>query len=189
MKTITLKAQERCFLEDDKFFIVEKGTIVTRSILENGKVISNNSCLRKEEVVFNCFNFLEDQENTLPKIEVELEALEDSVLIEVEFLKEEVITNEIHQKILRQLVKKTMINVLSQVYTGKGYILLMLKIYADSKGVINKKGVQLDNFNIGKTQFYKIYKILKKDSYIVEKEKKLHLNLSKIDEYLLKELI
>ena len=188
MKIVELKAQEKYFLEEDKIFIVEKGTVVTRSILENGKVISNNNCLRKEEIVFNYFNFLGNKEKILFKIEVELEALEESVLVEVSFSKEEV-TNEIYQKIIRQLVKRVMINVLSQVYTGKGYVLMMLKLYADSEGVISKKGVQLDNFNLGKTQFYKIYKILKEDSYIIEKEKKLHLNLLKIDEYLLKELI
>ena len=76
MKTIVLKAQERFFLEDSTLFIVKKGAVVTRNILENGRVISNDNCLRKEELVFNCFNFLEKkEEKTLPKIEVEIEEI------------------------------------------------------------------------------------------------------------------
>ncbi len=190
MKTIVLKAQEGFFLKDNTLFIVKKGAVVTRNILENGRVISNDNCLRKEELVFNCFNFLEKkEEKTLPKIEVEIEALEDSIIVEVDFPKEEMVINEIYQKMLWQLIKKAMINLFSQVYSGKGYILMMLKLYANSEGIITKKGVQLDNFNIGKTQFYKIYKILKEESYIIEKGKKLHLNLPKLEEYLLKELI
>lgn len=72
------------------------------------------------------------------------------------------------------------------MYDTKGYILVKLKTYACKRGVLNKKSVKPEYFNIGKTQFYKIFKEIKKEDYVLEKEDNIHLNISKIDEYLSK---
>lgn len=83
-------------------------------------------------------------------------------------------------------MKKAKIEFLYQLYDTKGYILVMLKEYSDFKGELNKKIIKLENFNIGKSQFYKIFQELKLKKYIKEKDEKIYLNLCKIEEYISK---
>ena len=50
--------------------------------------------------------------------------------------------------------------------------------------VKNKKSIKPEYFNVGKTQFYKILKEIKKEKYMFEKEENIYLNSSKIEDYL-----
>lgn len=182
---IHLKAHKKYYLLEDKFFIVKSGKVVTKSIAANGKVISNNTCLREGELVFNCFKFLSNGEMNFPEIQMEIEALEETTLEEFVFCKKGIVNNEIYKNVFLHLVQKVAIELLYQLYDTKGYILMILKLYANSKGIFNKKEIKPENFNVGKTQFYKIYLHLKNEEYLIEEHGEVYLNLLKIDNYLL----
>lgn len=185
IKTINLKKKDRYFL-DGKFFLIKKGKVISREILESGKVITNENCLKEGEIIGNFFRFL--PENTmLPDTEIEIEALEDnSILEEFQFSSEDILKNIYFEKVITQLIKKNMIKFFYQLYDTKGYILAILKLYADSSGKLLKSEINYENFNISRSQFYLIYSNLKKEKFILEKGENIHLDLDEIDEYLAK---
>lgn len=181
---INLDQYERHYL-DGKFFIVKKGKLVSRDILDSGKIITNENYLKEGDLIGNFFEFLPDNNIILPEIDIEVEALEDgTILEEFEFSADDIFQNIYFEKILMQLIKKSMIKFFYQVYDTKGYIMAILKLYADDEKTIAKKDINYENFNISRSQFYLIYSKLKKEKFIIEKEKKIILNIEKIDEYL-----
>ncbi|MGL5413958.1 hypothetical protein [Cetobacterium sp.] len=180
---IKLNSNERYYL-DGRFFLIKKGKIITKDILENGKIISNENCLREGEIVGNFFDFLKCQYLSVPKIDIEVEALEDTILEEFRFSQLEIINNIIFEKMLSQLIKKSTIKFLYQLYDTKGYILAILKLYANEKGIIPKKEISYENFNISKSQFYAIYSKLKDSEFLSMNKDEIKLNISKIDKYL-----
>lgn len=56
MRTISLNKSERYFL-DGKFFLVKRGKVITRDILENGKIITSENSLKEGEVIGNFLIF------------------------------------------------------------------------------------------------------------------------------------
>lgn len=81
MRTITLDKRDRYYL-DGKFYIVKKGKAITRDILENGKIVTNENCLGSGEIVGNFFKLINPSDIYIPEIEVEVEALEDNTVLE-----------------------------------------------------------------------------------------------------------
>ncbi|MGL5459965.1 MAG: hypothetical protein ACRDBY_10155 [Cetobacterium sp.] len=92
---IELNPHEKYYL-DGKFFLITKGKVITKDILSNGKVISNENCLRKGEIIGNFFTLLKYKYLYVPEIDVEFE------------------------KMLSQLIKKSTIKFLYQFYDKKG---------------------------------------------------------------------
>lgn len=88
------------------------------------------------------------------------------------------------EKIITQLIKKSTIKFLQNIYDPKGYILSVLKLYANDQGSIVKTEVSYENFNMSKSQYYLKLKELKEEKYIEEKNHLWKLNLEKIDNYL-----
>ena len=174
MREITLKPYEKYSLEEKKFFVVEEGKILTKSILSNGEIINNNICLGKGEILFNFFEFIKDMDSL--DIEYEIEALESTILKEIIF-EEKDSNNKFYKNILEQLIKKSVIELKYQICSTPEYILMMLKLYSNKYGEIDKKILRPEYFNIGKTQFYKIYKDLKMKNFFYERNKKVYLNL------------
>lgn len=180
---IKLSPHEKFYL-DDKFFLVKKGKVIAKDILANGKVISNENCLREGELIGNFFNFLNCDSISIPSIDIEVEALENSILEEFKFSEIDILNNIVFEKILSQLIKKSTIKFLSHLYDKKGYILAVLKLYANSKGIIPKKEIRYENFNIGRSQFYAIYSNLKEEKFLNEDKNIIYLNLDKINIFL-----
>ncbi|MGL5123855.1 MAG: hypothetical protein ACRC6K_06825 [Fusobacteriaceae bacterium] len=180
MKKIELESYEEFNLSKEKNFILRKGKVAVRSTKLNGKVINNNMFLKEGEIIFDCFNYFEKNENM--DIKIKVIALENTVLEEITLKKNS--DKEIYKTMLIQLMNKNALEVEEQLYTPKGSILAMLKRYASNDGIINKKNIRPDFFYLGKTQFYKLYKIIKNEEFIKEEEKKVHLNIQKIDNYL-----
>ena len=180
---IKLNPHEKYYL-DGRFFLIKKGKVITKDILPNGKVISNENCLREGEIVGNFFNFLKCEYLSVPEIDIEVEALEKTILEEFKFSHPEIISNVIFEKMLSQLIKKSTIKFLYQLYDKKGYMLAILKLYADSKGKIPKKEINYENFNISKSQFYVLFSKLKQERFLKEEKNDIFLNLEKIDSFL-----
>lgn len=180
---IKLNSSEKYYV-DGRFFLIKKGKVITKYILPNGKIISNENCLREGEIIGNFFNFLKCKYFFIPEVDVEVEALEYSILEEFKFSESELLNNWIFEKMLSQLIKKSTIKFLYQLYDKKGYVLAILKMYVDSKGRIPKKEIKYENFNISKSQFYAIYSKLKEDKFLKEIEKEIILDIQKIDSFL-----
>lgn len=181
MKKITLESYEKFSLSEDEIFILKEGKVITKSIAPSGKIISNNTCLKKGGILFNWFSFCNEEDNL--ELEIEVEALETSILEELKISKK--MDERIYRAMLFQLMRKNVIELQYQLYNTKGYILTTLKMYACEKGILSKKSVKPEYFNIGKTQFYKIYKEIKEEGFLMEKRDKIYLDIIKIDEYLL----
>lgn len=168
-----------------KFFLIKKGKVISRDVLETGKVITNENYLKEGEIIGNFFDFLPQGNLLVPEIDIEVEALEDNTILEeFNFCSKEITKNIYLEKMIIQLIKKSMIKFFYQLYDTKGYILAILKLSADDNGVIAKKEINYENFNISRSQFYFHYSNLKKENFIKEKDKNVYLNLDKINDYL-----
>lgn len=183
MLKVDLSSNEKYYL-DGRFFLITKGKVITKDILASGKIISNENCLREGELIGNFFNISSNSNLKLPEIDIEVEALEETTLEEFKFSKKEILNNTIFEKMLSQLIKKSIIKFLYQLYDSKGYILAILKLYANSNNEIPKKEISYENFNISKSQFYLIYSKLKKEKYVTEDKNIIKLDIEKINEYL-----
>ena len=181
-EVIFLKKNEKYYI-DDKFFLIKKGKVVTRDILANGKVIANEYCLEEGEIIGNFFSF-SNEKFEIPEIHIEVDALEETELLEFEFSKSEILSNQIFGKVLKQLVQRSVIKFLYQLYDTKGYIMAILKLYANDLGIIRKKEVNYENFNISRSQFYLLFLSMKKEGYLKENKEYINLDLEKIDNYL-----
>lgn len=180
MSEIYLQKKESMFLEK-KFFIIKKGKVIVKKLLENGEIIVNANCVNKNEIVGNFFLLSSNNEFLLPSIEIEIEAIKDSVLEEIHISKKDISNNLILKKIVSQLIISYTINFLSYFYDTSKFLLILLKLYADSEGNLSKKDIHYENFNISKSQFYLIFSKLKKENYLKEKNSKISLNLEKIE--------
>lgn len=183
-KKITLNKKQVYFL-DHKFFLLKKGKIISRYILENGKIISNESCIKAGEFIGNFFSFLPTDLYFVPDFEIEIEALEDNTILEevdTDFF--ENLKNSPVEKIIIQLIRNTYIKYFQHLYNTKGYIMSVLKLYADTRKTIVKDEINHENFNVSRSLFYATYSKLKKENFITEKDKIIYLNSNKIDTYL-----
>lgn len=75
MKKITLESYEKFSLSEDKVFVLKKGKVITKSIAPSGKIISNNTCLKKGGILFNWFNFCNKEDNLELEIEVDFKQI------------------------------------------------------------------------------------------------------------------
>ena len=182
MQEIFLNKNDKYYV-DDKFFLIKKGKVVTKDVLANGKVIANEYCLEEGEIIGNFFSF-SNERFEIPEIHIEVDALEETELLEFEFSKNEILNNKIFGKVLKQLVQRSVIKFLYQLYDTKGYIMAILKLYADGLGVIRKKEINYENFNISRSQFYLIFLNMKKEGYLKEDKEHISLDLQKINTYL-----
>lgn len=183
-KQITLNKKQLYFL-DQKFFLLKHGKIISRYILENGKIISNENCIKAGEFIGNFFSFLPTDLYFVPEFEVEIEALENNTILEeVDTNFFETLKNTPAEKIIIQLIRNTYIKYFQHLFNTKGYIMSVLKLYADASKTISKDEINPENFNVSRSLFYATYSTLKKENFITEKNKIIYLNSNKIDTYL-----
>ena len=69
MNIISLNKTERYYL-DGKFYIIKKGKIISRDILENGKILTYENYLTSGEVIGNFFRFLNIKDIYIPDIDI-----------------------------------------------------------------------------------------------------------------------
>lgn len=171
------------FFTENKFFIVKKGKVIVKKILENGEIISNENLIKKDEIVGN-FLLLSDID-FLPilNIEVKIECLEECILKEIKVSKEEINSNEIIKKIFLQLIKAYTIKLFSHIYKTNEYILILLKYNCDENGKILKQNINFESFNISKSQYYLSLSSMKKENLLEENSKEIRLNLKKIESF------
>lgn len=187
-KVVILEKGEIFFL-DGKFFLIREGRVISRAILPNGRVISHENCFREGELVGNFFGFLENQlldsRLLVPEIEIQIEVLEnETVLEEISLTSRDIAQYKYLEIMIIQLIKTSLIKSLHLLYDSKRYILAVLKLHANEKGVILKNEVKYDNFNISRSQFYLLYSNLKKEEFIVEDRQFVKLNIKKVDKFL-----
>lgn len=185
MAKIVLRKKERYFLSD-KFYLVINGSICAYDIFENGKSLPKEGCFKKGEIIGNFFRCFptENLPLPLPETEVEIVAMEDNTIIEeFKFEAKNISTNLGLSKIIVQLLKENIFKLLYHLYDKKGYLLAILKFYADDKGVLLREQIHYENFLMSKSQFYNIYTSLKEEKYLKEENKNVKLNLKKIDKY------
>lgn len=185
MKVVNLSKNQR-FLIDDECFLIKKGKVISKDILKNGKAVGHELFVTKGEVIGNFFSRLNKEEN-FELMSVEVEALEETELEEINIKKDLVEEDDSFKKILSQLSKRMLLKYYQELYDTKGYILAVLKFYAGKKRILNKKEIKYDRFsNISRSRFYKIYSELKNEEYLIEEGDILKLNSVKINQYLRK---
>ena len=169
---------------EDKFFIIQKGKVIARDVLENGKTVAHEHYFSEGEIIGNFFKFLKEDKLKVPSVEIEIEALKDSELEEFNFSKNVLYENVVFEKIINQLIKKSTIKFLENIYNPKGYILSILKLHANEKLEVEKTEIGYENFNMSKSQYYLKLSELKREKYIEENKNIFKLNLKKINDYL-----
>ena len=85
---------------------------------------------------------------------------------------------------LEQLSKRNILRYYQTMYDTIGYILTLLKFYADEEGSIHKKVIKWEKFNLGRSQFYYLYKKLKDENFIDERSEHIKLKFHKVNRYL-----
>lgn len=183
ISNIVIKKGQYYFLED-KFFIIQKGKVIARDILANGKTVAHEHYFSEGEIIGNFFKFLKDDKLKVPSVEIEIEALKDSELEEFNFSKNILYENIMFEKVITQLIKKSTIKFLENIYNPKGYLLSILKLHANEKLEVEKTEISYENFNMSKSQYYLKLGELKKEGYVEENKNTFKLNLKKINGYL-----
>lgn len=191
MAKIVLRKKERYFLSN-KFYLVINGSVCAYDIFENGKVIPKEACFKAGEIIGNFFQCFPSEylPLPLPDTEVEIVAMEDNTIIEeFKFESKNISTNLGLSKIIIQLLKENIFKLFYHLYDKKGYLLVILRFYANEKGVLLKEQIHYDNFLMSKSQFYNTYTLLKEEKYIKEEDKNIKLNLKKIEKYFTNNLL
>lgn len=184
MKNIHLE-KNQIYILGEKIYIIKSGKIITKDILETGKIIKNEIQLSAGEIVGNFFKFSLLSDFKISDMEIEIMAVEDkTVLEELPITKEYLQKNPYLQKIIYFLLKKVLLKIFYQLYDTKGYVLAVLKLLQKDKKFIYRKDIHYENFNISKSQFYFVYNALKKENYFVEVNDRVYFNKKKMDNYL-----
>lgn len=189
MKAINLKKKETVYLDENHIYMLEKGKLIIREVFVSGKIVSNECPIERGEIVGNLFSIFEVEEELTEGMAIEIEALEDSVLtvanfgMDIDVIKKD--QNNIIGNMLRQILKKNLMNTFYHLYDKKGYILSVLRLYADSNGMISKKTINPEIFNLSRSQFYAVLSEIKNGDYIIESGDGYKLNKEAIKEYLL----
>lgn len=183
MLEITLEKNEKLFLEN-KFYIIKKGSVLLKKILENGKIISYENILRSDELVGNFLTLSEINFLILPEVGVEIEALEVTTIEEIDISKNEINKNPIFKRLLNQLIKQYVIKFISHSCEPMKVLLILLKINSDLNGVVDKKNIGYENLNMSRGQYYSMLSIIRKEELIKEENKTIILDLKKVDEKL-----
>lgn len=183
MLRIHLEKNEKFFL-GDKFFIVKKGEVVVKKLLENGEIIVNENYVKTGEIIGNFFLLTEIDYLELPNVEIEIESLENVTLEEIKISKDDISNNLIFKKLFSQLIKQYIIKFLSHVYDTQRFILSLLRLNSDLDGVIMKKNINYEYFNISKSQYYLLLGNMKKEKLFKEDRNKILLDLKKIEKVL-----
>lgn len=181
MKNVLLSYKEN-FLLEDKIFLIKRGKVIVKNILENGLIVPEN-ILNEGELICDIFTLLPN-ENPL-NVKVKIEALEDgTILEEYKVDNSKIRANFFLSKLLSSIAKRALVNLFFHIYDSKGYILAILKFYFSDKKYSCCKNIHFENFNLSKSQFYLVLSQLKKEGFIYEIENRLILDKSKVDEYL-----
>ncbi|QNM15680.1 MULTISPECIES: hypothetical protein [Fusobacterium] len=183
MKEIIVKAKESLVVYE-KFYRVKKGKVLLKNIFPNGKIVTNEHWLKTGDLIGEFLNYWRLKNVDLPDIEIEVDALEDSVLEEINFDIKEIKNNIFLNNLIKNFIRLHVFQLLFHFYDTKGYILTLLKLYSNGDNVISKEQFNVEHFNISKSQFYNVYGQLRKSGYFKEENKKIYLDRKKADEYL-----
>ena len=183
MKEIVIREKET-FEISNKFYIVKKGKIILKNIFPNGKVVTNEHWMKSGDLIGEFLNHFTLQKIDLPYIEIEVKALEDTVLEEIDLDLKKLKENPLMNNLLSSFVKLHVFQLLYHFYDTKGYILSVLRLYADNNDIISKEKFNVEHINISKSQFYNVFGQLRRLGFVREKGKKIYLNSEKMKQYL-----
>lgn len=178
---MTLKASNTLELKNG-FFLIKKGKVFVRSIFENGKIIGSNIIFQKGDIVGDFLKLVPiDIESFHLNIILEIIAIEDCEFEKIEipnFPNNDEQTN-LYEKIIFQLAKKHALDILYILLPKNLYIIAVLSLMSQ-QGIINKKNINPENFNMSKSQFYNLYSKIKKEKIFTEKKEQICLNLKEV---------
>lgn len=177
MKKIILSKNENYYINNDKSYIIEEGAVISKILFIDDKLLSTEIILEKNDLVFNYLSFLNISSKVFSQTELEIKALEKTILLEYEFnIKKDYIN------LISQLLSRINHSSIYHIYGKKGYILYALCNLAINNE-IDKNKINYEYFNISRSQFYLILANLKNDQYIHEIGKKYILNRDKVDAF------
>ena len=181
---INLNKKEYFYL-GNKFYIIKKGSVCVRNVLENGHTLPKEGSYSQGDILGNFFHFSNFDKTFLPNLELEITALEDNTILEeFNFNYNSILSLPGFEQLFEHLIRENVFRIFYHLYDKKGYVLSVLKFYSNSKGILLKDKISHEYFNISKSQFYSTISELKQNSFIFEKNKKIVLNLEKISTYL-----
>lgn len=183
MKKVIIKKKET-FEICDKFYIIKKGKVLLKNIFPNGKIVTNEHWLKSGDLIGQFINHFTLKKIDLPVIEMEVKALEDTVLEEIQLDIKKLKSDSSLNSVLSNFIKLHVFQLLFHFYDTKGYILTVLKLYSDKNSIVSKDDFSVEHLNISKSQFYNVYGQLRKLGYFKEEKRKIYLNLEKANEYL-----
>lgn len=184
MIELLLKKNQKKYVED-KFYLIKKGKILTKDIFPNGKYVVNENYLKKGDIIGNLLNFYNLKDENIEKnSELEIKALENSILEEINFSLNKI---DIVGNVMEQLTRKVRSRLIFHKYSKEGYILAAMLSYGGEEGVIKKSDITYEDFNMSRSQFYLIFSKLKKDNFFTLENNSYILNKDKIYEYLNKD--
>lgn len=178
---ITLKASNTLELKDG-FFLIKTGRVFVRSIFENGKIIGHNLVFQEGDIVGDFLKLVPiDTKAFHLNIILEIIAIEDCEFEKIEI--PNFPTNDkqanLYEKIIFQLVKKQALDIMYILLPKNLYIMAILTLMSQ-KGIVNKKNINPENFNMSKSQFYNLYAKIKKEKIFTEKKEKIYLDLKEV---------
>lgn len=169
-------------------YLIISGKIIVREVFSNGKIANSEIPLSKGDIVGNFFNIYGLYENITKGLAVEIEAIEDTIIAELnqeETLKRKKrISNSIFWNFIEQMLKKHLINVCHHVYSKKGYVLAVLLIHSKSDEYIPKDLLNYEIFNLSRSQFFIIISELKKDKILEKEADRIKIDKNKAEEFL-----
>lgn len=181
MIELLLKKNQKKYVED-KFYLIKKGKILTKDIFANGKYVANENYLKKGDIIGNLLNFYNLKDENIEKnSELEIKALENSILEEINFSLNKI---DIVENVMEQLTRKIRNRLVFHKYSKEGYILASMLSYGEEEGIIKKTDINYEDFNMSRSQFYLIFSKLKKENFFTLKENNYILNKDKIYQYL-----
>lgn len=187
-KILKLEKQQSIYLKDNEIYIILSGKIIARDIFFNGKTIKYEIPLSKGDVIGNFFKICKIYENITKGLEIEIEAIEQTILNVVDIkefaenLKDD--TFWILKNLVNQMLKKYLITIYHHAYSKKGYVLVVLLLHSNKNGYISKELLNHKIFNLSRSRFFSIMNELKNECLIIKNSEGTKIDIEKVKKYL-----
>lgn len=188
MNILKINKNENLFLDNDKIYCILYGRAVIRSVFSNGKMAMNEFILVKGDIVGNFFKLYDVYKNMTDDIAIEIEALEETKLIEESMteLKNNLKMDsfQIVKLLMEQMLKKQLINIYHHAYDKHRYLLFILLLHTQDDGTVEKSILNYRFFNLSRSQFFSTFNVLKNKKIITKIDQTVKVNRKKAEKYL-----
>lgn len=185
---ISLKSKEMLFLDDNKIYSIISGKILVREVFSNGKTVNSEVPLSSGDIVGNFFNIYGLYKNITRSLAIEIEAIEDTIILELDKkeMSEKIssFSNGILGNLMEQMLKKQLINICHHIYSKKGYVLAVLLMHSKDSEYISKDLLNHEVFNLSRSQFFMVISELKKDGILQKKLNGVKVDKNRAEEFL-----